>query len=249
MRAAWCSPSASMRSPYHGGTYSSVSSRACAMRSRLTQGSNHCTSTNLAPALYAAAATARVRYSLPGSELTETIWSGWTLAPTWTARSASLEMVSSFTRARLPGSGLARLLDRACDPAGPRLAVARGARSARPSPPAAPATRAPARESAVAAPETRRGPVRPVYGSSVTSASPAITTPRSGRCSDTCPCVCPGVRTGRGGPGTSSSSSPANAAHLARALGERHAGEHHRRDHAQPARVLEVAQPRERSCS
>ena len=34
-------PMASMRSPYHGGTYSSVSSAACAIRARLIHGSNH----------------------------------------------------------------------------------------------------------------------------------------------------------------------------------------------------------------
>ena len=49
MRAARCSPSAFMRSPYHGGTKPSVSSRACSMRARLTHGSNHAMSTKRAP--------------------------------------------------------------------------------------------------------------------------------------------------------------------------------------------------------
>src|SRR4051794_36337163 len=94
------------------------------MRARLTHGSNHCTSTNFAPARYAASATARVSGSLPGSQLTETTWSGWTLAPTRTARSASLAIVSLVTPARLPGAVLPRPADRRLDPVGPRLAVA-----------------------------------------------------------------------------------------------------------------------------
>jgi hypothetical protein len=49
MRAARWSPSASIRSPYHEGTKSSVSSGACAIRARLTHGSNHETSTKRAP--------------------------------------------------------------------------------------------------------------------------------------------------------------------------------------------------------
>ena len=42
-------PIARIRSPYHGGTYSIVSSGACAIRARLIQGSNHARSTNFAP--------------------------------------------------------------------------------------------------------------------------------------------------------------------------------------------------------
>ena len=61
------------RSPYQSGTNSSVSSRACAMRARLTQGSNHWTSTNLAPHRYALSAIARTNGSLPGSQVTATI--------------------------------------------------------------------------------------------------------------------------------------------------------------------------------
>ena len=65
-----------MREPYQSGTKSSVSSRACATRARLTHGSNHDTSTNFAPRRYALAAIARVSGSFPGSQVTETIWSG-----------------------------------------------------------------------------------------------------------------------------------------------------------------------------
>ncbi len=46
------------------------------MRARLTHGSNHATSTNLAPCRYALAAIARVSGSFPGSQPTETIWPG-----------------------------------------------------------------------------------------------------------------------------------------------------------------------------
>ena len=62
-----------MRDPYQSGTKSSVSSRACSTRARLIHGSNHATSTNFAPRRYALAAIARVRSSLPGSHVTETI--------------------------------------------------------------------------------------------------------------------------------------------------------------------------------
>jgi hypothetical protein len=74
LAARW-SPSASTRAPYQSGTKSSVSSRACAIRARLIQGSNQATSTNLAPCRYALAAIARVSCSLPGSHDTATIWS------------------------------------------------------------------------------------------------------------------------------------------------------------------------------
>src|SRR5262245_2062683 len=59
------------------------------MRNRFTSGSNDQTSTNRAPRRYAASATARVISSLPGSESTETIWSGWTFAAKPTTSSAS----------------------------------------------------------------------------------------------------------------------------------------------------------------
>ena len=53
-----------MRSPYQSGTKSSVSSRACAIRARLTHGSNHATSTNLArTAVDAAAAVEEIARS------------------------------------------------------------------------------------------------------------------------------------------------------------------------------------------
>ena len=49
IRAQRCSPSARMRSPYQGGTNSSVSSWACSSRARLTWMSKEATSTNFAP--------------------------------------------------------------------------------------------------------------------------------------------------------------------------------------------------------
>lgn len=58
--------------------------------------------------------------------------------------------------------------------------------------------------SAVAAPDTICGPLPPVYGSRVTSASPESTASRSGRCRAQCPHVWPGVNTTRGRPGTGS---------------------------------------------
>src|SRR3954452_10576070 len=94
------------------------------MRARLTQGSNQATSTKRAPALYAASATARVRYSLPGSLETDTTWSGWTLAPTWTARSASLLTLPFSTAASLlADSGVPGAVDGGLDAVRPRLPV------------------------------------------------------------------------------------------------------------------------------
>ena len=84
-----------MRSPYQGGTKSSVSGSACSIRARLTCGSNQPTSTNRAPCRYALAASARTRYSLPGSQLMATIWSGCTFAPKPITRSAKRARVAS----------------------------------------------------------------------------------------------------------------------------------------------------------
>jgi DNA mismatch endonuclease, patch repair protein len=58
--------------------------------------------------------------------------------------------------------------------------------------------------SAVAARATSRGPRRAVYGSSMTTASPAISASRSGKCSAQWPSVWPGLKTTRGAPGTGS---------------------------------------------
>ena len=58
--------------------------------------------------------------------------------------------------------------------------------------------------SAFAARATICGPCSPVYGFSVTTASPAISALRSGKWSDTCPSVWPGVKSTRGDPGTAS---------------------------------------------
>ena len=69
--------------------------RACSIRARLTWGSNQPTSTNFAPCRYALAASARTRYSLPGSQPIATIWSCCTLAPKPTTRSAKRARVAS----------------------------------------------------------------------------------------------------------------------------------------------------------
>ena len=61
--------------------------------------------------------------------------------------------------------------------------------------------------SAVDASPIATGPSRPVYGSWVTSASPAISASRSGRWKDVCPRVWPGVGTARGEPGSPARSS------------------------------------------
>src|SRR4051812_14749611 len=118
-----------MRSPYQEGTKSSESSGAYSIRARLTHGSNQATSTNRAPCRYAASASARVIGSLPGSEPTETIWPGCTLAPRRTASSArrwirSAVIAREPTGAASAGAGLPRALDRGGDAARPRLAVA-----------------------------------------------------------------------------------------------------------------------------
>ena len=62
--------------------------RRSAIRARLTYGSKYWTSTNFAPRLYALSAIARASSYWPWSAPTVTIWPGWTLAPSATARSA-----------------------------------------------------------------------------------------------------------------------------------------------------------------
>jgi hypothetical protein len=57
-------------------------------------------------------------------------------------------------------------------------------------------------ESAVAAPVTICGPRLAMYGLNVTTASPAISVSRSGKYSEQCPRVWPGVKRTRGDPGT-----------------------------------------------
>ena len=88
MRTPWPSPSASSRSPYQLGTKSSVAGSACSSRMRLTYGSKYQGSTKRAPRAYAAAATRRTKGAELGSAMIQTIWPGWTLAPTPTTRSA-----------------------------------------------------------------------------------------------------------------------------------------------------------------
>ena len=70
--------------------------------------------------------------------------------------------------------------------------------------------------STVAARATSRGPVRPVYGSSVTIASPANTVSRSGRCRAQWPSVWPGVGTTTERPGTAVSGAIAGSGPLRR---------------------------------